>query len=78
MKKIFLLLLIAFATKINAQNNDYLVTMNGIGALKTGMTKAELEKLIGKKITPKNLLDKDGYSDTIKVKYKSIDVQLYL
>jgi hypothetical protein len=78
MKKIFLLLLIAFATRVAAQNNDYIVSMNGIGALKIGTKKAELEKIIGKKITLKNLLNEEGYADTIKAKYKNIDVQLYL
>jgi transposase len=78
MKKILLLLLVAFATRIAAQNNDYLVTPNSVGALKMGMKKAELEKLLGKKIILKNLLDKEGYSDTIKTKYKNIDVALYL
>ena len=79
MKKIFLLLVIAFATRVNAQSNDYLVTMNGIGALKIGTKQAALEKIIGKKITLKNLLNKEeGYADTIKAKYKNIDVLLYL
>jgi transposase len=78
MKKIYLLLLLAFSTKLMAQQNDYLVSWKGIGALKIGLKKDEVEKLIGKKITLKNLLDKDGYSDTIKAKYKAIDVQVYL
>ncbi len=77
MKKICLLLLLAFSTKLMAQN-DYLVSWKGIGSLKIGLKKDEVEKLIGKKITLKNLLDKDGYSDTIKAKYKAIDVQIYL
>ncbi len=79
MKKIFLLFLIAFASNISAQNSDYLVTMNGIGSLKIGMKKAELEKLLNKKIVLRHLSDKDsGYADTIKTKYKNADVILYL
>jgi hypothetical protein len=79
MKKIFLLFLVAFATRIAAQNNDYLVTMNGIGLLKIGLNKAGLEKLLNKKIVLRHLSDNDsGYADTIKTKYKNIDVVLYL
>jgi hypothetical protein len=79
MKKIFFLLLFAFATRVTAQSNDYLVTMKGIGALKIGTRQADIEKVIGKKITLKNLLNKEeGYADTIKAKYKNIDVLLYL
>lgn len=78
MKKLLLILLIAIGNKIAAQNTDYLITAKGIGSLKIGMKKAEVEKVTGKKITLKNLLDKDGYSDTIKTKYKNIDVLLYL
>lgn len=78
MRKIMLLLLLALTTGLAAQNTDYLVTQNGMGLLKLGMKKAELEKVLGKKIQLKNLLEKDGYSDTIKVKYKNIDVLVYL
>ncbi len=78
MRKIFFLFLLAAVTRLPAQTNDYLVTMKGIGTLKIGMMKDDLEKLIGKKIALKNLLDKDGYADTIRAKYKSIDVQLYI
>ena len=79
MKKIILLLVIAFATKLSAQNTDYIVSMEGIGALKLGLKKAELEKLLNKKITLKYLSDLDsGYADTIKTKYKNMDVILYL
>ncbi len=79
MKKIIFLLFIAMAMKASAQSNDYLVTMNGIGLLKIGLKKAELEKILNKKITLRYLSDKDsGYADTIKTKYKNIDVTLYL
>lgn len=78
MRKIMLFLLLALTTGLAAQNTDYLVTPKGIGQLKLGMKKAELEKVLGKKIQLKNLLEKDGYSDTIKAKYKNIDVQVYI
>jgi hypothetical protein len=79
MRKIFSLLLICIATNCLAQNTDYIVSMSGIGALKPGITKAALEKVLGKKIVLKYLSDKDsGYADTIKTKYKNIDVIIYL
>ena len=79
MKKLFFFLLIAVTTTAAAQNTDYIVSMTGIGSLKIGMKKAALEKVLGKKIILKYLSDKDsGYADTIKTKYKSIDVILYL
>lgn len=79
MKKVFFFVLLVISFSAKAQNTDYIVSMNGIGPLKLGMTKATLEKVLGKKITLKNLLDKEnGYADTIKTKYKSIDVILYI
>ncbi len=79
MKNIFILLFIASSIKASAQSNDYLVTMDGIGLLKIGLQKAELEKILNKKITLRYLSDNDsGYADTIKTKYKNIDVILYL
>jgi hypothetical protein len=78
MKKILFLLMISVATGAAAQNSDYIISWTGMGALKIGTKKADLEKIIGKKITLKNLIGDEGYSDTIKTKYKNIDVQLYL
>jgi hypothetical protein len=78
MKKLLLLLSVFFAIGAAAQNNDYLVTWNGIGPLRIGMSKADVEKILGKKLTLKNLLNKDeGYADTLKVKYKNADLQIY-
>lgn len=77
MKKLFFLVLTLMALRSSAQNTDYIVSLNGIGPLKIGATKAVLEKTLGKKIQLKNLLDKEGYSDTIKTKFKSIDIILY-
>jgi hypothetical protein len=79
MRKVLLLLFIAITATSFAQNTDYIVSMNGIGSLKIGIKKAAIEKVLGKKIILKYLSDKDsGYADTIKAKYKSIDVNLYL
>lgn len=78
MKRILFLLFIAISTQIAAQNNDYLITPNGIGPFKLGIKKAQVEKLLGKKITLKNLLAEDGWQDTIKARYKNTDIELYL
>ena len=78
MKKLLFFILIAIAVNASAQNGDYTVTMSGIGSLKIGMNKAALEKVLGKKISLKNLLNEEGYADTIKTKYKAIDVTLYI
>ncbi|MEO7983571.1 MAG: hypothetical protein ABI688_05785 [Bacteroidota bacterium] len=79
MKKIVVLLLMAVATHATAQTTEYIVSMSGIGPLRIGMTKADIEKILAKKIALHYLSPKDsGYADTIKTKYKSIDLILYL
>lgn len=79
MKKLLLFLVIAITTNASAQTTDYVVSMAGIGPFKIGMKKIELEKVLAKKITLHYLSDKDsGYADTIKTKYKNMDVILYL
>ncbi len=78
MKKICIIFLILVSACSTAQNNDYKISMNGLGALKLGMTQADLEKLLNQKIILDNHLDtiNDHYQDTAKLKYKGIDVQL--
>src|SRR5688500_16922401 len=78
MKKIFLLLLIVTATGAMAQNKDHLISFEGLGSLKLGMTQDELEKMLNQKIKLTNHLDtiNDHYQDTVKLKYKNITVQL--
>lgn len=78
MKNIFLFLFITIATQAVAQNKDYIISMNGLGALRFGMTQAEIEKLLNQKIVLDNYLDTINYhhTDTAKLKYKGIDVQL--
>ena len=79
MKKILLLLFILFATTAVAQNKDYLVSLNGIGPLKLGMPLVELEKLLQTKITLKVIdVDSVRLTETIKAKYKGIDVEINL
>lgn len=78
MKKICLLLAIFFTTYATAQNKDYIIYMNGLGALKLGMDQADIEKLLNQEIVLDNSLDtiNNFYQDTAKVKYKGINVQL--
>ncbi|HVG41447.1 MAG TPA: hypothetical protein VM888_07525 [Chitinophagaceae bacterium] len=54
------------------------VTMAGIGEIKVGMKKADLEKLIGTPIKLKNLLKKESDRDTVLCTYKDIPMQVVL
>jgi len=79
MKKIFLLFFLATITTItHAQKNDYLVSYDGIGALKLGLSKAELEKLLKINITLRHIGVDEVYVETIKAKYLGADVSLHL
>lgn len=74
----FLIIISITSSALHAQNNDYLVTMDGIGTLKLDMKQAEVEKLLNKKFTLKNMSEKDGsWMDTVKTKYKNTDITLY-
>ncbi|MEQ1675104.1 MAG: hypothetical protein ABL876_00305 [Chitinophagaceae bacterium] len=93
MKKIFipLIVLSAFIScgKKNKQNNSgvpdnkketaqYIISKEGIGDLKIGMTQTELEKLLNQKMVMLHANDtSDIWSDTARVKYKDIAVSLY-
>lgn len=78
MKKIFFFFFILTASCAAAQKKDHIISMNGLGALKLGMSQEEVENLLNKKILLPNSLDTINYNyqDTAKVKYKNIDVQL--
>ncbi len=79
MKKICFLFFIVVAACTAAQNKEQLITMNGLGSLKLGMSQAEVEKLLNKKIEmTKNYLDtvNGSYQDTAKTTYEDIAVQL--
>lgn len=58
------------------QNNNYLVSMEGIDSIKLEMTKAELEKLLDTTIQLPNLAG-GGAPDTIITKYRGMDITLY-
>ena len=77
MRKLIFFVMLATSVQLKAQNTDYLITMDGVGKLKIDMTVDEVEKLLGKKFNL-SLNDEDGsYMDTVKTKYKAIDVILY-
>ncbi len=78
MKKICLLFFILASACATAQNKDYIISWNGLGALKLGMSQAEVEKVLNKKILLINSLDtiNNFYEDTAKLTYKNIAVQL--
>src|SRR3954465_15291168 len=73
-----LLLLLSFPAMASAQSNPFMVTMNGIGEIKLGMKKAEVEKLLNQTIKTPNLSKKDGdyYEDTIHVLYKGMEADV--
>ncbi len=78
MKKIFFILFIAFVAKGSAQNKDYVIDMNGIGALKIGMSQAQIEKMLKQKFVLKNALDTAvSWQDSATAKYKNINVLLW-
>ncbi len=78
MKKIFLFLLILVTISAGAQNKDYLISLDALGAIKIGMTQAELEKILNKKVPLTNPTDtiSGSWVDSAKIKYKNIDVEL--
>ena len=79
MKKILLFSFIFLATTAVAQNKDYLLSTDGIGPIKLGMSLTDLEKLLQKKITLKVIdIDSVVLVETIKTKYKGIDVEIDL
>jgi hypothetical protein len=79
MKKILLILFIIISATTVAQNKDYLISLDGIGSLKLGMPLVELEKLLQTKVNLKVIdIDPVVLTETIKAKYKDIDVEIGL
>lgn len=56
---------------------EYLVSKDGIGELKIGMTQAEIEKLINQSLVMKHDKEAEVWMDTTTAKYKDIDVTLF-
>lgn len=76
MKFLFAILLSMSFYGISAQNSTF-VSLNGIGDIKLGMKKSEVEKLTGQKIRIVNLLRGDDWlRDTVEVFYKSVAYEL--
>jgi len=79
MKKILPFLFMLMATTAVAQNKDYILSTDGIGALKLGMPLTELEKILQTKVKLKVInIDPVVLVETIKAKYKGIDVEIDL
>ena len=79
MKKIFPILFMFLSATAIAQNKDYLLSLDGIGPLKIGMSLAEIQKLLQTKIILKEIdIDSVRLTETVKAKYKGIDVEIDL
>jgi hypothetical protein len=78
LKNIFFLVLITLFVKGSAQNSDHLISMNGIGTIKIGMSQNEIEKILNQKFTLRNALDTaESWQDSATAKYKNINVLLF-
>lgn len=58
-------------------DSSYIVSKEGIGEIKIGMTQQELEKLLAQKLAMKHANDPEAWADTTTAKYKDIEVTLY-
>jgi plasmid maintenance system killer protein len=63
---------------VKNENTNYLVTLDGIGSVKTDMSQEELEKLLNKKVPLTNLTDtiSGSWEDSARVQYKGADIKL--
>lgn len=62
----------------NSGDTTYVVSRYGIGKIKIGMTKEELEKLLNQQLLLKHAKDtEEAWLDTATAKYKDIDVSLF-
>lgn len=59
------------------ENTGYVITKDGIGDLKIGLTQDDLEKLLKQKLLLKHANDTNAWADTATVKYREIDLSLY-
>ncbi len=60
------------------ENTDYLVTLEGIGSVKTEMSQQELEKLLNKNVPLTNPTDtaSGSWQDTATIHYKEAEIKL--
>lgn len=57
---------------------EYLLSKNGIGEIKIGMTRTEIEKLLRQSLTMWHAKDTgDTWADTATAKYRDLEVSLY-
>ena len=78
MKFLPLLLLFLFYSSLNAQNNAS-VTTAGIGEIKLGMNRAELEKLTGQPVKLVHLLKKENWErDTLNILFRNVPYQVIM
>lgn len=79
---VLLIVLVACSSKNDQPdknvNTDYLVSLDGIGPVKTGISQDELEKLLNKKIPLTNPRDtiSGSWQDSAFIKYKEADLRL--
>jgi hypothetical protein len=76
MKLLSIFLFTFISSQVIAQTT--LVTMNGIGDIKLGMKKAELEKLVNQTFKLPHLSSKndDAYQDTVRINYKGMETNV--
>lgn len=73
------LLLLSLCFRTHAQSLPIMVTMNGIGEIKLGMKKADLEKLMNQSFVLPHLAkinEDDYFQDTVHVNYKGLDADI--
>lgn len=79
MKSMYLLILLIAGACSSAPGKEQIISKDGLGSLKLGMSQADVEKLLGNEIImTKNYLDSlnGSYEDTAQATYKNIPVQL--
>jgi hypothetical protein len=64
--------------KAVAEDKNYLIGMTGFDSLRLGMSKAELEAMVGDTFKLQHIKVDGGASDTIHTKYRGIDITVYL
>ena len=75
---ILLFFLLLVSASIVAQKEQHTLDFNGIDAFTLGMSKASVEKLVGKKIVFKHIGIDVQYTEDISVTYKNIPFELMM
>lgn len=77
-KLVILILLVTVYTSLHAQKEKRILNFDGIEAFKPGMSKADIEKLTGKKIIFKHIGIDEQYTESVEVPYKGLTFDLLL